>query len=42
MNGGRKDKKPSKRGVGRRGGYSMFLTAAVFHREMSPLNACAD
>jgi hypothetical protein len=35
---GRREEKPGKRGVGKRGGYSMFVTAAVFHSEMSPLN----
>ncbi len=31
-----------RRGVGKRGAYSMFVTAAVFHRETSPLNADAE
>ncbi len=35
---GRRDEKPGKWSVGKRGGDVMFVTAAVFQPETSPLN----
>ncbi len=38
---GRRDEMPGKQGVEKRGGYAMFMTAAVFHCEISPLKEYA-
>ncbi len=38
VEGWKREEKPGKRGVGKRGGYPMSVTAAVVHCEMSPLN----